>query len=499
MGSANRSAPSGPLAPGGAGAPVVEDDSVAIDVYARGLVDGEYGPAAALAMRVVLAVARATGASRLLRIDSAHVDGCLYHGRAGLDFARRLVDLGGRVTVRTTLNVGSLDLRDPATVRADPGLRKAGHALMDAYVELGCEPTWTCAPYQISHRPAFGTHVAWAESNAIAFVNSVFGARTERYGDFVDIAAGITGLAPDVGLHTDAGRRPVLVLDCSSIPRALWESDAAWAALGALLGAIAGTRVAALTGVPGNLNDGGRTEARLKAVAATAASAGGVALFHVVGVTPEAPDLATVLRLGDGSTTESPRPSPAAQPAVSEPAAIHPAAIHPAATQPPGTQPPGTQPPGTQPPTTVVSLDMLRGARDRLTTATGANLDAVSIGTPHFSVSEFADLAALLARDQPFDPRVDVYVSTSRAVLAAADALGYVEPLRRAGGRIVTDTCTYVTPVLDRSVRTVMTNSGKWAWYAPGNLGIDVALGTLADCVTSARKGSVVRDETGWY
>jgi predicted aconitase len=414
---------------------------------------GEHGPGVALAMRVLLAVARAVGAERLRPIQSAHVDSCLYHGRAGLDFARRLVDQGGRVAVRTTLNVGSLDLLHPRMVRAAPALREAGRALMDAYVALGCEQTWTCAPYQISHRPAAGTHVAWAESNAIAFVNSVLGARSDRYGDFVDIAAAITGRVPDAGLHTDAGRRATLVLDCTTVPAGVWESEAAWAALGAVLGGAAGSRVAALSGLTGDLSDGGGTEDRLKALAATAASAGGVALFHVVGVTPEAPQLAAVLGSG-----------------VPERAV----------------------------PVVPVTADLLRAGRDRLTTAKGDQLDAVSLGTPHFSVSEFAALAGLLATGMPFHPGVDVYVSTSRAVLAEAERRGYAEPLRAAGGRIVTDTCTYVTPVLDPTSRVVMTSSGKRAWYAPGNLGVDVVLGSLADCVASARSGRVVRDESGW-
>jgi predicted aconitase len=419
----------------------------------QAMLAGDDGPAPALAMRVLLAVARTAGAERLRPIDSAHVDSCLYHGRAGLDFARRLVEQGGRVAVRTTLNVGSLDLLHPRMVRADPAVRQGGQALMEAYVALGCEQTWTCAPYQISHRPAAGTHVAWAESNAIAFVNSVLGARSDRYGDFVDIAAAITGRVPDAGLHTDAARRATLVLDCTSVPAPIWESEAAWAALGVVLGGAAGSRVAALTGLPGDLSDGGITEDRLKALAATAASAGGVALFHGVGITPEAPELAAVL--GPGL-------------------------------------------PGRAVPVLPVTAADLRDARDRLTTATGDQLDAVSVGTPHFSVSEFAALAVLLASGVPFHPSVDVYVSTSRAVLAEAERRGYADVLRAAGGRIVTDTCTYVTPVLAPTSRVVMTNSGKWAWYAPGNLGVDVVLGSLADCVASARAGGVVRDGTGW-
>ncbi|MET9972821.1 aconitase X, partial [Streptomyces sp. NPDC006356] len=159
----------------------------------QAMLDGSAGEAVALAMRLVVGVARASGARTLLPVESVHVDGCLYHGPAGLDLAERLVELGGRVSVRTTLNVGSLDLLHPGLVRADAALTDGGQRLMDAYVALGCEPTWTCAPYQLSHRPAFGTHVAWAESNAIAFVNSVLGARTDRYGDFLDIAAALTG------------------------------------------------------------------------------------------------------------------------------------------------------------------------------------------------------------------------------------------------------------------------------------------------------------------
>jgi len=407
----------------------------------QAMLDGGSGRAVALAMRLVVGVARAGGATRLLPAESAHVDGCIYHGRAALDLAERLVELGGRVAIRTTLNVGSLDLLHPGMVRADAELADGGRRLMDAYLALGCEQTWSCAPYQISHRPAQGTHVAWAESNAIAFVNSVLGARTDRYGDFLDIAAALTGRVPAAGLHLDSERRPVLLLDCSAVPAELWEHDAAWAALGAVLGEVAGTRVAALTGVPGSLDDGGTTEDRLKAVAATAASAGGVALFHVVGVTPEEVSV-------DGLPAHRVGPAD------------------------------------------------LRAARDRLTTSLDDRLDAVSLGTPHFSVSEFAALAREVDEEVRF--AVPVYVSTSRAVLAEATRLGHLAPIERAGARIVTDTCTYVTPVLDPAAHSVMTSSGKWAWYAPANLGVDVVLGSLAECVASARAGRVVRDESPW-
>jgi predicted aconitase len=413
------------------------------------MLDGAEGAAAAMAMRIVVGVARATGAARLLEIESAHVDGCLFHGDAGLEFAEALQRAGGRVVVRTTLNVGSLDLLHPEMVKAGSELASKGRRLMDAYVALGCEPTWSCAPYQLSHRPAFGTHVAWAESNAIAFVNSVLGARSDRYGDFLDIAAAITGRVPLAGLHLDEHRRATMALDCTAVSRRLLEEDAAWPVLGAILGERAGMAVVALTGLPGDLTDR-VTEDRLKALGATAAAAGGVALFHIVGVTPEAPTLDSV---------------------ADEGARRH---------------------------TIAITTADLRDARNRLSTATTDELDAVSLGTPHFSVDEFAALHDVLADGPPFASSIDFYVSTSRAVLAEATARGLVEPFERAGGRILTDTCTYVTPVMRANTRTVMTNSGKLAWYAPSNLGVNTVLASLSECVESARAGRVVRDEAIW-
>src|SRR5277367_5461117 len=143
---------------------------------------GTHGEAAAFAMQLLVRFAEAVDAPRLLDIEAAHVDGCLYLGRASLDFVERLVALGARVAVPTTLNVGSIDLTNPATFRGDEGTARAAERLMRAHVELGAEPTFTCAPYQTRFRPRFGAQIAWGESNAIIFANSVLGARTERYG-----------------------------------------------------------------------------------------------------------------------------------------------------------------------------------------------------------------------------------------------------------------------------------------------------------------------------
>jgi predicted aconitase len=259
----------------------------------RAFLAGERGDGAALAMRLVVRLAEIAEAPRLRDVTGAHVDSCLYHGRAGSDFADRLRAGGATVAVPTTLNVGSLDLLHPELVRLDQGTRTAARRLMDAYVAIGCRPTWTCAPYQLPDRPAFGEHVAWAESNAIVFANSVLGARTDRYGDFIDICAAVTGRVPDAGLHTDLGRMATLVVRLGDLPHRLLESEVLHPVLGHLLGRLAGSRVAAIDGLPTDVGEG-----RLKALGAAAASSGSVALFHAVGVTPEAPTMEAVVAEG---------------------------------------------------------------------------------------------------------------------------------------------------------------------------------------------------------
>ena len=166
----------------------------------QALLDGRDGTAAAMAMRIVLGTARMLGAGELVSIASAHIDGCLYHGESGTHFAERLVAGRGRVAVPATLNVGALDLLHAGRVKLPPEQAAMARRMMQAYVKLGCQQTWTCAPYQAGHRPSLGQDVAWGESNAVAFCNSALGARTNRYGDFLDICAAIIGRAPRTGV-----------------------------------------------------------------------------------------------------------------------------------------------------------------------------------------------------------------------------------------------------------------------------------------------------------
>ena len=395
-------------------------------------------------MRLVMRAAEVTGAAELIDVTRAHVDSCLYHGVASLDFADRLVEGGARVRVPTTLNVGAVDLLHPELGRGDPATADRGRRLMDRYRALGARPTFTCAPYQLADaRPSLGEQVAWGESNAIAFCNSVLGARTNRYGDFIDVAAAITGRVPFAGLHRTESRRATLVLRLGSdVPPALRDSDVLFPVLGLVLGRRAGSAVAAIDGLPS-----GQGEDRLKALGAAAASSGAVALFHVIGSTPEAPTLDAALQ--------------GAEPAAAE----------------------------------VISVDELRAARDELTTAAGERLTGVSLGTPHASPAELEGYAALFA-GRRVQRGVEAVVSTARDVmLAAPDA---VRLLREAGVELLVDTCSYVAPVLRDPRGPVMTDSAKWAYYAPGNIGAAVVFGSASECVESAVAGRVLRDDAVW-
>ena len=141
----------------------------------------------------------------------------------------------------------------------------------------------------------------------------------------------------------------------------------------------------------------------------------------------------------------------------------------------------------------TVDVDALNSARSAFVTGVGP-LGAVSVGTPHFSIAEFRELASLIDGKLSAVP---FYVSTGRDVLDRVSELGIVEKVEDFGATIVTDTCTYITPILEDVEGVVLTNSGKWAFYAPGNLGVDVAFGSLRECVESATAGALITDE-GW-
>jgi predicted aconitase len=407
--------------------------TLSLSAEERAIAAGESGAGAAMAMRIVAESARLLGAARLIPIVSAHIDGALYHGDSGTLFAERLVEGGAKVSVRATLNVGALDLTGCSRVRLAEPERGMARRMMEAYRALGCETSWTCAPYQAGHRPAFGADVAWGESNAVAFCNSVLGARTNRYGDFLDIACAIAGRAPDYGLHRPENRRPKIRFDLSALDPDFLGLEIAWPILGSLYGREIGDAVGIVTGIE---KDPG--EDALKAFGAAAASSGAVGLFHVEGVTPEAK---AGLARHDGLDAEI-----------------------------------------------RVTDEMARAAQARLSTAARPDrIDAVAIGSPHLSLTEFEALERLLAGRRLAVP---IHACTGRHVLPELERRGSRKALETAGVVIVADTCVVVTPILEPLEGGVlMTNSGKFAHYAPANTGYAVLYASLADCVESAVVG----------
>lgn len=395
----------------------------------RALLGGDMGPAAARAMRLLQRYGEGLGADRFIDIRSAHIDGCLFHGLSSLDFARAFVDLGGRVRVPTTLNVAAVDLVHPEWYPGRAALIADQAELVALHETLGCAPTLTCAPYQRPLRPALGEHVAWAESNAIVFANSVLGARTDRYGDFTDLCAALTGRVPLAGLHCDAARTATIRVDVVDVAAGGIDRDLYFAALGYALGLRVGGAVAVLTGIAAASED------ELKALGTAAAASGAVAMFHVAGITPEAPrDTAGLPML-----------------------AIDADALG----------------------ATVAALCPL---------AMGEPVAALCLGTPHYSDTEFAALAEAVAGRRAA-PGVEVLVSTSRAIAAnwAGD-----DALRGFGVRLIVDTCSYVTPVVRAGNGAIVTTSAKFAHYAPGNIRRRTGLMGLARCLRVAEAGRVL-------
>lgn len=417
---------------------------ISLSPYDQSLLAGEQGAAAQMALRILVTMAHVYGATELLDITSAHIDGCLYHGYSGLEFAEKLVAGGGQVVVPSTLNVGALDLIHPEYFRGSAQVGEYAGRLMRAYVAMGCQPIFTCAPYQTLHRPALGSQIAWAESNAIVFANSVLGARTNRYGDFIDICAALTGRAPATGLHLTENRRGRILFRLEHVPENLLRDGGLYPVLGYLIGAQSQNRIPVIEGLLADTS-----EDQLKALGAAAASSGAVAMFHAVGITPEAATLAD--------------------------------AFH-----------------GFPPETTIlVTLADLRAVRDQLSTAADGPIHAVALGSPHFSLAEFAQLLPQLQQYPPH-PQVEFIVCTNRFVLAHLEQRGWLESLQQMGVQVVVDTCVVVTPIVKTTNGVLMTNSGKFAHYTPGNIGMQVVYGSLTDCVVSAHVGSIQRDEAVW-
>ncbi|NRH42289.1 aconitase X [Pseudomonas sp. MS15a(2019)] len=422
--------------------PVDTPKELQLSATDRAKLAGAEGQAVQAAMKILVRMARLQGAGELLDITQAHIDGCIYTGPASLAFAQRLVAWGGRVRVPTSLNAVSVDQRRWREQGVDPALGEPASALSEAYVALGCRPTFTCAPYLLDSAPTLGEQVVWAESNAVVFANSVLGARTQKYADFLDICTALTGRAPRAGCHLDSGRRAARVLRVS-VPAG--HDDAFYPLLGYWIGLRSPTRIPAVLG----LEHAQPSRDDLKAFGAAFATTSAAPLFHLVGVTPEAPTLAAVA---------------APELEVED-----------------------------------IELADLRRAWAELDSATSREVQLVALGNPHFSAEECQRLAEL-CRGRYKHPGVALVITLGRDVREAAGRNGSLAELEAFGAQLVGDTCWCMLgePLVPPQALTLLTNSGKFAHYGPGLTGRELRFAGLAACVEAACTGLAPAGPPAW-
>ncbi|MGI3898960.1 MAG: aconitase X [Janthinobacterium lividum] len=406
----------------------------------RAMLAGEAGVAAQTALRIVLRTLALSGATALVDVTRVHIDGCIYTGPAGLRFAEEMREAGGRVVVPTTLNAISVDERRWRGQGIDPRLGEPATSLARAYVAMGAQATFTCAPYVLESPPKRGEMIAWSESNAVAYANSVLGARTAKTPDLLDLCIALTGRAPLSGCMVEANRHATLAVAVDPLSPA---DDSLYPLLGYRVGALARDQIPVVTGLDAlcpSLDD-------LKAFGAAYATTASAPMFHLGGITPEAATLGRPDRL---------------------------------------------------PEVRVSRADLLALWR-QFNDATDPEVDLVCLGSPHLSPAELGRLAEL-CRGRRKAPGTGVTVTCGRDTLAKAEADGLVADLHAFGVGFLTDTCWCMIgePVIAPNARRLMTNSGKYAHYGPGLSGRQVRFASLADCVEAACRGALPVEPPAW-
>jgi predicted aconitase len=410
----------------------------------KSILDGKQGAAARIALAVLVDLGELFGAEELMTVSQVHIDATLYMVDAGLEFAEKMADLGGKVAVPTSLNPSAIDLQQWKAYRVPPEILPKHKRMEAAYLKMRATPTWTCAPYQNGIIPRFGEQIAWGESNAIAFANSIIGARTNRYADLMDICAAIIGKVPKFGLHLTENRKARILFRLEELSTQMFENEAIYPLLGYLFGEMAGDQVAAISGIPQNVKIDS-----LKGFCAAAASSGAVGLFHMVGITPEAQTLEMCLH--------------------------------------------GNKPQNVY----DITPELIRKAEDRLWAMNKDAVDLVVAGCPHYSPAEFIRLAQLTT-GKKVHSSVVFWVFTNRSVYAWIKDNGLLTDLTDAGVMVFTDGCPLQYPKESWHFTAAMTDSAKFANYCFSQSGFDAAYASTEDCVETAVRGKICRSESLW-
>jgi predicted aconitase len=422
-----------------------EKNELTLTIEESAMLDGQQGVAVRRAMEIVVALAKIYGARCLVPVSSVQVAGVSYKnlGQAGLDFLREWAEQGARVRVPTTLNPAGMDMQQWRALGFTESFARHQQAVVEAYTAMGIAPACTCTPYLVGNRPQVGEHIAWAESSAVSFANSVLGARTNREGGPSALSAAICGRTAAYGLHLDENRLARYRVEV----RCPLQTISDWSALGYVVGRQVqnGVPYFVLRGDTGNVGreaSGVQRETsfvdlgmdgtdELKSLGAAMAASGAVALYYIDRVTPGACER-------DALTADA---------------------------------------------QTIVVKDLEQGYAALNGSAT--EVDLVSIGCPHASASELARIAQLVRGKRV---KAALWVTTARETKERAEQ--DVAIIEAAGGRVVADTCMVVAPVEDLGFRTMATNSAKMAFYTPSHSGLQVRFGSLSKCVEAAMTGT---------
>ena len=401
----------------------------------RAMLDGAAGEATAQAMRILCAMAANQGATRLIDVTQGHIDGCIYASPANLTFAEKMADMGAKVRIPTTMNAISVDHGNWRSQGVPDLFGGPAQRLADAYVRMGCQPTFTCSPYLLDTAPEEGEVIAWSESNAVIYANSVLGARTAKHPDFLDLCIAMTGRAPLSGVYLDEPRQARRIIDVD-LPDDF--DDAFWPLIGWLAGKASPDRIPLLRG----LQAARPSPENLKAVCAAFGTTSAAPMLHVEGVTPEADRIAP-----DADRAR------------------------------------------------ITRADMAAGWR--VLNDGPEAVELVAIGSPHASLIECAALADALAGRRVAVAtivtagRAVIGLARVDGTLARLEAAG-VQVLPDLCW------CSISEPVFPPGTRALMTNSGKYAHYGPGLSGRAVRFGGLAACAAAAVTGHAPKSLPDW-
>lgn len=397
------------------------------------MANGEYGETIRKSMDILIALGDIYGAEKFVDIKSAQVSGVSYKtiGQAGLEYLEDLAstseiiynengtisDKSGIATISATLNPAGTDLDNWEDFGFPADFARKQVDICNAYGALGISTTCTCTPYLIGNVPRFGDHVSWSESSAVAYVNSVIGARTNREGGPGALAAAIVGKTPLYGFHLEENRKANLLVEVES---ELERAD--FGALGYAVGQIVkdGIPYFKMQNKPHEVSNG-----NLKALGAALASSGAVALYHVEDVTPEFANAA----IDDVENK------------------------------------------------ITITKDDIVSTREKLSTADGY-ADLVCLGCPHASLEEVKEVAEIVKGKKI---KNELWVCTSINIKEAAKRLGYLETIEKAGGKICCDTCMVVAPIEQMGYEVIGVNSAKAANYVPSMCGLRVIYNDIED------------------